>query len=867
MKHFLHIVVLILSSLFLAACFGGGNGGGSIPTYTIGGTVSGLEGTGLILQNNNGDDLAISSNGDFIFVSNLKNGNNYTVTVLTQPNSPDQICGVTNGSSTITGANVTNISVTCSKVLPLYNTNGVDWNDYVQGSDIANATDITCVSETDTACLHGGEIRVVEIMGETSCTGITASDSLGAFDWICDDSTGTVRIVSTGLKNGKGLSDLIDFTSPGWKQNSLTTYKDTVEIETTASAVWWTNPVVTNTTGGELNVAGTVYVLSSNTTATYSLWADGIALVAAPGVVINGSPSPNAIYIIDAYFSDFLWVEGMIVNATGFNGGLLWDHVDFSVIRNLTAEYADTGTFKTGIYVNNSSNNKLLSITASHNDGDGVFIGGIVSGNVLSNITANSNGTNGLVISGTGTILSNITANNNGAIGLTLAGTSDSILSNITANANTTGIESGSNATLTNVTAGYNTRIGINIGSNSKVSNLAAIANGEDGIIIGYSCTILNMTASNNAWSGIRLATSSNNKLTAVRANNNYVGIDLWSSSNNVFTDLTASNNSIGVYLTYLSNNNVISGVSANNNSFAGIKLENSSDNMFLNILTSNNNSGIVLDGTYWAPLDNNTFSNTVVSNNTWSGIYLNEVSNGYFTNSLMVGNNNLNCNVTGGTDSGLVHDTCANNGLSDALLTIGVDITNSFVEKITVDDTMNTSDANGTANITDFASSFDWTSFENLYRSWGRDGGAFPDAGNQGLLGCSNISNASAYTNQTDCEANAGIWSGNAHIWDWSLLAADTVVKSVLSLPTGNETITHTWSYPGSVTMLRNTVEVMDDGIGNENTLCESGETCLYTPNIGAYQGHGNLISAGSIGTGGSLENITLMKYQTNGY
>ena len=29
--------------------------------------------------------------------------------------------------------------------------------------------------------------------------------------------------------------------------------------------------------------------------------------------------------------------------------------------------------------------------------------------------------------------------------------------------------------------------------------------------------------------------------------------------------------------------------------------------------------------------------------------------------------------------------------------------------------------------------------------------------------------------------------------------------------------------------------LEKMDDGIGNENALCESNETCLYSPNIGA--------------------------------
>jgi len=58
-----------------------------------------------------------------------------------------------------------------------------------------------------------------------------------------------------------------------------------------------------------------------------------------------------------------------------------------------------------------------------------------------------------------------------------------------------------------------------------------------------------------------------------------------------------------------------------------------------------------------------------------------------------------------------------------------------------------------------------------------------------------------------------------------------------------------------------------MSDGIGNDNTLCESGETCLYMPNIGCYQGRGNLVSAGVFidSTIGGLTGITLMRYATN--
>jgi hypothetical protein len=83
-------------------------------TFTVGGTVSGLEGSGLVLQNNGGDDLAISSDGGFTFPTALVDGNGYAVTVATQPDSPSQTCSVSNASGTLNGADVTNVGVSCA---------------------------------------------------------------------------------------------------------------------------------------------------------------------------------------------------------------------------------------------------------------------------------------------------------------------------------------------------------------------------------------------------------------------------------------------------------------------------------------------------------------------------------------------------------------------------------------------------------------------------------------------------------------------------------------------------------------------------------------------------------------------------------
>ena len=78
----------------------------------IGGTVTGLLGTGLVLQNNGGDDLNIVVDGDYTFATTVDDGLTYTVTVSTQPTGPSQTCAVANPSGNVS-ANVTNVDVTC----------------------------------------------------------------------------------------------------------------------------------------------------------------------------------------------------------------------------------------------------------------------------------------------------------------------------------------------------------------------------------------------------------------------------------------------------------------------------------------------------------------------------------------------------------------------------------------------------------------------------------------------------------------------------------------------------------------------------------------------------------------------------------
>lgn len=81
--------------------------------FTIGGTVSGLTGTGLVLRNNGGDDLTVAASGAVTFSSPLASGTDYAVVVKIHPVLPGQICTVTNGTGTVGGADVTNVAIEC----------------------------------------------------------------------------------------------------------------------------------------------------------------------------------------------------------------------------------------------------------------------------------------------------------------------------------------------------------------------------------------------------------------------------------------------------------------------------------------------------------------------------------------------------------------------------------------------------------------------------------------------------------------------------------------------------------------------------------------------------------------------------------
>ncbi len=86
----------------------------TVPSYAVRGTVTGLQGSGLLVQLNAGEVVAIPPGATaFAFPTRLPSGSAYAVSVATQPVSPWQTCRIANGSGSVGGSDVTSVSVDC----------------------------------------------------------------------------------------------------------------------------------------------------------------------------------------------------------------------------------------------------------------------------------------------------------------------------------------------------------------------------------------------------------------------------------------------------------------------------------------------------------------------------------------------------------------------------------------------------------------------------------------------------------------------------------------------------------------------------------------------------------------------------------
>lgn len=84
------------------------------PTYTIGGSITGLTAAGLQLSLNGAGALPVAANATTFTFPGLVTGTAYAVSVAANPTG--QTCTVSSQSGTVASANVTNVAVTCTAV-------------------------------------------------------------------------------------------------------------------------------------------------------------------------------------------------------------------------------------------------------------------------------------------------------------------------------------------------------------------------------------------------------------------------------------------------------------------------------------------------------------------------------------------------------------------------------------------------------------------------------------------------------------------------------------------------------------------------------------------------------------------------------
>jgi sugar lactone lactonase YvrE len=221
-------------ALLLAACgSGSGSGSGSVGTgtsgatpagaitFSVGGTIVGVSGTsGVVLQDNNGDDLTVGADGSFTFLTKVPDGSPYNVTVRIQPTS--QTCSVNSGSGFIPSSKVDTVRVVCSKdassivgaVTGLAGTVVLDNN----GESLSVGTNGRFTFTNKVAYSSSYNVTVLsQPIGQTCTvsagTGVVSSSTVGSVGVACTYNTYSVGGMVTGLtslalldNNGDSLS-------------------------------------------------------------------------------------------------------------------------------------------------------------------------------------------------------------------------------------------------------------------------------------------------------------------------------------------------------------------------------------------------------------------------------------------------------------------------------------------------------------------------------------------------------------------------------------------------------------------------------------------------------------------------------------
>lgn len=378
--------------------------------YTVGGTVQNLAADGtLTLLNNNGDALAVTANGPFVFSENAAAGDTYAITVGTQPTG--QTCTVSDGSGTVTSASVAMAVVNCSaSQTPAFAVRAV-----VTGLTGSNTGLVLANNGTDTLSITGsgttpfpmqvpsGGAYAVTIVtqpaGATCTLGSNAAGTLTAavsVNVTCTPTVQLTRITVSPTSATIAVSATQQFSAEGF-------YSDGSSRDLTTQVTWGSGNLaiatITATSGLATGVAAggpislTASIVSGGATVSNS---SELTVTAA---VPNGS-CPSAPYTYPTYCGTLTATADVGANFTGtfyfsvnVTGQIIGCSATFTAVSGpaYTATQACSGT----------SSGNAVSFSTSGSSTTASFLGTVSGSTVTGTLSSSDFGPNGAFLTGT----------------------------------------------------------------------------------------------------------------------------------------------------------------------------------------------------------------------------------------------------------------------------------------------------------------------------------------------------------------------------------------------------------------------------------------------------------------------------------
>ena len=765
--------------------------------------------------------------------------------------------------------NKTELSIIQNSVAP-------NWNDFYQ-----SGTNQTCVG-TESNCVHGGELKQIIVSGKTSCDGLRLEDDLLVFDWKCSLTDGKI-LFNGSLKEDKGLAQLIDAPSLSWKPNFVRIYDGSALTAQSNPAAWWTNSIqeIPDSTASVVVLAtpSIIYVAKTSFTSMgYHISAPKVSILLPIGVTIKGvtnanfnygsasmtSPNQSSVFVVEK--QPFVSIEGDNFWTFADMSTTQWNiDGDLKAMNLITARDSNYLRIKKLNLINSAQNailpNGSFGMKVSRINLKGSKVYGLRDQDVRSAEYKNLNIYNGL----------------NGAV--VSFSSHDSSYSNLFFANEVYGFSSGeaSNARVDNVVATNISGIGTSMRSSvgGKYSNFYVHDSGYGIYLYGTSIgnNISKMQFIHNLGSGAYSEGTMNNStfddITAV--NNGFGGTgdddaifeSVTSLGGNVYKNINTANNK-GNGMTISSKGAVLQNIISVNNGLDGIKISAALKSVVLATIMNNSRNGINQDfadaaTTYHQVVSVNnggdgfllrsetlgsTLTQIVSANNGGFGINIGDttvVAKVKLGGQLFVSSNLLGaCRLSSGGVLGISNTSCTGSSPSNVTVNTPSTVISSFVGPLAA--STDTRKINETITNWSIGSSF---------KEWGKDAG--------GRGPCL----AGEYCQQNDFSLNLSDTilknsTGNGTAQNQSFLSGISCPSAVNG--NINQTI-----FNGAITYLLNAVEDTSSTAVNKNGLCESGESCIYTPNFGAYQGDGDLSSC-VFNSMGWLDNISVKGYLTNG-